>query len=136
MTREPIFRPDLDAEVNEEFRFHLDAEVEELMAGGLSPEAARAGALRRFGDVSYFTNRCRRSDQRRSARERGRELLDGTLGSLAAGKVLSGLLYGVTATDPLVFGGVVVLLGAVALVAAGIPALRASRIDPVTTMGE
>ena len=69
-------------------------------------------------------------------RERGRELLDGTLGSLAAGKVLSGLLYGVTATDPLVFGGVVVLLGAVALVAAGIPALRASRIDPVTTMGE
>jgi hypothetical protein len=60
----------------------------------------------------------------------------GTLGSLAAGKVLSGLLYGVTATDPLVFGGVVLLLGAVALVAAGIPALRASRIDPVTSMRE
>jgi ABC-type antimicrobial peptide transport system permease subunit len=60
----------------------------------------------------------------------------GTLGSLAAGKVLSGLLYGVKATDPLVFGGVVLLLGAVALVAAGIPALRASRIDPVTAMRE
>jgi putative ABC transport system permease protein len=60
----------------------------------------------------------------------------GTLGSLAAGRLLSGLLYGVTATDPLVFGGVVLLLAAVALVAAGIPALRASRIDPVMTMRE
>jgi putative ABC transport system permease protein len=60
----------------------------------------------------------------------------GTLGSLAAGKVLSGLLYGVKATDPLVFGGVVALLSVVALVAAGIPALRASRIDPVTAMRE
>ena len=76
MTREPIFRPDLDAEVNEEFRFHLEAEIEELSAGGMTPEAARAEALRRFGDVSYFRARCRRSDQRRSARERGRELLD------------------------------------------------------------
>jgi ABC-type antimicrobial peptide transport system permease subunit len=50
--------------------------------------------------------------------------------------VLSGLLYGVKATDPLVFGGVVALLSVVALVAAGIPALRASRIDPVTAMRE
>src|SRR5688500_12869490 len=63
-------------------------------------------------------------------------ILLGTMGSLAAGRVLSGLLYGVTATAPLVFGGVVLLLGVVALVAAGIPALRASRIDPVTSMRE
>jgi putative ABC transport system permease protein len=76
MTRAPIFRPDLDAEVSEEFRFHLDAEIEELVAAGMTPEAARAEALRRFGDVSYFQARCRRSDQRRSARDRGREALD------------------------------------------------------------
>ena len=76
MTREPIFRPDLDADVNEEFRFHLEAEIEELTAGGMTTEAARAEALRRFGEVSYFQARCRRSDQRRSARERGREVLD------------------------------------------------------------
>jgi len=76
MTREPIFRPDLDAEVNEEFRFHLEAEIEELVAAGMTPLVARAEALRRFGDVSYFQARCRRSDQRRSARERARELVD------------------------------------------------------------
>ena len=76
MTREPIFRPDLDAEVNEEFRFHLEAEIEELVAGGMTAEAARDEALRRFGDVSYFQARCRRSDQRRSLRERWRELVD------------------------------------------------------------
>ena len=76
MTRAPIFRPDLDAEVSEEFRFHLEAEIEELMAGGMTSEAARVEALRRFGDVSYFQTRCRRSDERRSARERGREVLD------------------------------------------------------------
>ena len=76
MTRPPIFRPDPDAEVSEEFRFHLEAEVEELVASGLTPEAARAEALRRFGDVAYFQARCRRSDQRRTTRERGREVLD------------------------------------------------------------
>jgi putative ABC transport system permease protein len=60
----------------------------------------------------------------------------GTLGSLAGGKLLAKLLYDVKATDPLVFGGVVLVLGVVALVAAGIPAVRASRIDPVTAMRE
>jgi putative ABC transport system permease protein len=72
----PFFRPNLDAEVSEEFRFHLEAEIEELVAGGMTPEAARAEALRRFGNVSYFKDRCRRSDQRRSIRERLRELFD------------------------------------------------------------
>ena len=76
MSRTPFFRPNLDADVSEEFRFHLEAEIDELVAGGMTPEAARAEALRRFGDVSHFKDRCRRSDERRSARERGRELLD------------------------------------------------------------
>ncbi len=76
MSRTPFFRPDLDADVSEEFGFHLEAEIEELVAGGMPPEAARAEALRRFGDISYFKARCRRSDQRRSGRERFRELFD------------------------------------------------------------
>jgi putative ABC transport system permease protein len=76
MSKTPFFRPNLDADVSEEFRFHLEAEVEELVAGGMTPAAARAEALRRFGDISYFKDRCRRSDQRRSTRERFRELFD------------------------------------------------------------
>jgi putative ABC transport system permease protein len=76
MSKTPFFRPNVDAEVNEEFGFHLEAEIEELVAAGMTPEAARAEALRRFGDVAYFKARCRRSDQRRSARERARELFD------------------------------------------------------------
>ena len=46
-------------------------------------------------------------------------------------QILSGLLFGVAATDIGTFIGVVALLAGVALVAAWVPARRASRIDPV-----
>jgi ABC-type antimicrobial peptide transport system permease subunit len=45
-----------------------------------------------------------------------------------------GLLFGVTATDSLTFAGVTVILSAVAFVASCIPALRATRIDPVEAL--
>jgi predicted permease len=55
---------------------------------------------------------------------------------LAAGmtRVVSGLLYGVTPTDPLTFILTVLLLGAVAFVACWLPARRAARIDPMTAL--
>jgi len=40
---------DLDADVDDEFRFHLETEVEELVARGYTADAARAEAQRRFG---------------------------------------------------------------------------------------
>jgi predicted permease len=54
--------------------------------------------------------------------------------SLAAGRLLSGLLYGVAAVDTLTIVGVVLTLMAVAALASVIPARRATRVDPVTAL--
>jgi putative ABC transport system permease protein len=55
-------------------------------------------------------------------------------GSLASTRVLSSLLFGVTATDPLTFAGVITLLALVTLAACWIPARRAVRVDPMTAL--
>ncbi|NRD68552.1 FtsX-like permease family protein, partial [Corallococcus exiguus] len=55
----------------------------------------------------------------------------GLAGALALARVLESQLYGVTAHDPLTFGGVAALLGAVALLACWLPARRATRVDPL-----
>jgi predicted permease len=54
--------------------------------------------------------------------------------SLALGRVLGSLLFGVGAGDPLTILGVAVVLGAVALLATWLPARRATRIDPVAAL--
>ncbi len=61
-------------------------------------------------------------------------LLIGSMAAWMFGRTLSGLLYGVTATDPATFIGMVVVLGAVAALAGYLPARRASRIDPVLAL--
>jgi putative ABC transport system permease protein len=58
----------------------------------------------------------------------------GLMGGLAVTRVLSGLLFGVSATDPLAFGAAALLLVAIALVAIWIPARRALQVDPVEVL--
>jgi predicted permease len=57
-------------------------------------------------------------------------MLVGAGASLVLARALGGLLFGVTATDPLTFLGMPVVLAVVAAIAGYLPARRASRIDP------
>jgi putative ABC transport system permease protein len=58
----------------------------------------------------------------------------GVIGSLICGRLLSGLLYNVKVADPLALLASVAVLGAVALTAATIPAVRAARIEPMVAL--
>jgi putative ABC transport system permease protein len=58
----------------------------------------------------------------------------GTAAALAAGRLITSQLYGVSARDPLTYAAIAALLGVVALAASGIPALRATRIDPMAAL--
>jgi ABC-type antimicrobial peptide transport system permease subunit len=49
-------------------------------------------------------------------------------------RLLASLLFGVTATDPVTFGAVAVLLTLVAILASSIPAMRAARVDPLAAL--
>jgi putative ABC transport system permease protein len=58
----------------------------------------------------------------------------GLAASLLLTRLMAGLLYGVSAMDPLTFAVVAILLMVVTMVACYIPASRAMHVDPITAL--
>ena len=58
----------------------------------------------------------------------------GTVAALVVARLLSAFLFGVAPNDPVAFGIVIVVLAVVALLASFVPALRATRVDPMTAV--
>ena len=61
-------------------------------------------------------------------------LASGLVGALLLTNMLSSLLYGVSANDPMTFAGVSALLSAISFLAICVPAIRACRIDPMAAL--
>jgi putative ABC transport system permease protein len=58
----------------------------------------------------------------------------GLIAAFAVTRIMSSLLFAVSATDPLTYFGLALLLGAIAFLACYIPARRATKVNPVTAL--
>ncbi len=61
-------------------------------------------------------------------------VLVGVAGAFGITRVIASLLYNVTPTDPISFGGVAIFLTAIAFVASYLPARRAMAVDPIVAL--
>jgi putative ABC transport system permease protein len=66
---------DIDVDVDEELRFHLDRRSDALIASGLAPQPARAQALAEFGDVDEARAYLRSLDREIETRQRRRDYM-------------------------------------------------------------
>lgn len=64
----------------------------------------------------------------------GLGIVAGLAGAVAATRLMRDLLFGVTATDPFTFALAAAALGVASLVAAYVPAWRASRVEPISAL--
>ncbi|MEP7347444.1 MAG: permease prefix domain 1-containing protein, partial [Gemmatimonadaceae bacterium] len=77
-----FLRPDVRADADDEIGFHLEMRVRDLVARGLSPDAAREQAKRDFGDLPLIRNQVVAIDERRRRRTTRREWVDDVMQDL------------------------------------------------------
>ena len=77
-----FWRADIAADVDAELAFHVDARTEELCEAGVDRAAARAQALREFGDVDLARRTLRDMDEHHAASERRAHLASDILGDV------------------------------------------------------
>jgi putative ABC transport system permease protein len=58
----------------------------------------------------------------------------GTIGAIACTRMISGLIHGIPSLDPIAFTAGLLVLCTISLVAAAVPAIRASRVDPMVSL--
>jgi putative ABC transport system permease protein len=121
------------------------------MVASFAATALLLAGLGIYGTISYLVNEQRREIAIRLAlgAQRGTILKMvlrrglglaaagaglGVAGALIVSRLMAGLLFGVSPTDLTTFAGVTIVLTTVALAASYIPALRAMRLDPITTI--
>ena len=64
----------------------------------------------------------------------GAGMLLGVAAAFILTRVMATLLYGISATDPITFVGISFVLLAVAILASYLPALRATKVDPINAL--
>jgi predicted permease len=139
-TFQDVFTASLDTR-----RFNL------TLVGAFAVSALLLAAVGIYGVMAYWVGRRTREFGVRMAlgalpRDVLKLVLRHSLRTLAVGmsiglggafvltRSMESLLFGVSASDPLTFAGVVLTLGAVAMVASYIPARRATKVDPMVAL--
>jgi putative ABC transport system permease protein len=128
-----------------------DQKMPAELAGGLGLLGMFLAAVGLYGVVSYAVNRraheigirmalgAQRADIAAMVLRQGMRLVAvgtvlGALATLGAGRLLGGLIYGVSPHDPLSLAASVLVVVAITLVACYLPARRAARVDPMVAL--
>lgn len=101
-----------------------------VMSYLVSQRIQEIGCVRRWGESKHVLKMI----VMHGLRLAGVGLVVGLIAALLLTRLIKGLLYGISPSDPLTFLAIAALLSAVAFLASYIPALRATKVDPMVAL--